>query len=98
MALVFLISDLDPPGCCSQGSEPKSGKNVPLRISYCSSAVERAEDHREEGKGNWEEGFQSEAETERKFMKFLIKKEHPQLKQDKSDALRASAVGKNRLS
>lgn len=42
---------------------------------YCSPAVEHADRTIEKkGRGNdWEEAFQLEAKTERKFMKFLIK-------------------------
>lgn len=42
---------------------------------YCSSAVEYADRTAEKrGRGkDWEEAFQSEAKTKRKFVKFLIK-------------------------
>lgn len=71
----ILISELNQLRCCSKGSEPKWGKNGHLRISYCSSAVERADKTIEKMRreSDWEETFQLEAGTERKFMKFLIK-------------------------
>lgn len=50
------------------------------------------------GKENdWEEVFRLEAETESKFMKFLIKSIHKWNGTDKSDTIRAIAVGKNQL-
>lgn len=70
----ILTSEPNPPRWCSKGLEPKLGKNARLRISYCSSAMQHADwTVGKKGGGNdWKEAFQLEAETERKFMKFLI--------------------------